>query len=70
MIVLFIKGCASTTATETFVKHLLGAGLDTGEAGSQMQSLTLSELILAGNVLISRGDRERQMGGDEGHVLR
>lgn len=31
-----------------------------------MQSLTFSELILAGNVLIFRGDRERQMGWGRG----
>lgn len=60
--VLLIKGCASTTALETFTKHLLGAGLDTGESGGQMQTLALSELVLAGNMLNSIGVRGWKMG--------
>lgn len=55
--ILLIKGCASTTALETFVKHLLGAGLDTEESRDQMQTSAPSELILAGNMLNSMGVR-------------
>lgn len=67
---LFIKDCASTTAVETFVKHLQGARLDSGEARSQTQALALSGLmILAVNMLNSKGDRDGKWGGDEGHVL-